>query len=134
MSRPPLSYAPDDVDAPFWDACRRHEFLLQYCPTTQQWYWPTVSDPRAGREGMIWKPASGLGTVHTFTVIHQIFREELANRVPYNVAVVELDEGPLFHTNVVDCDNRKLHVGMRVEVVFDDLDEGVTLPRFRPHP
>ena len=51
---------------------------------------------------------------------------------PYNVAVVELDEGPRLHTNVVDCPNEALHVGMPVEVVFVKVDDEVTLPKFRP--
>ena len=58
--------------------------------------------------------------------------QELADRVPYNVVVVELEEGPFFHSNVVGCPNQAVHIGMPVEVVFDDVSEDVTLPRFRP--
>jgi hypothetical protein len=54
--------------------------------------------------------------------------------VPYNVVVVELEEGPFFHANVVDCPNEAIHIGMPVEVVFDDVSDEVTLPRFRPRP
>lgn len=135
MSAPPvhpLDLAPDDLDRPFWEACRRHEFLLQRSSRSGRYHWPAVCDPETGREGMDWVPASGRGVVHTFTIIHQAFRSELADRVPYNVVVVELEEGPLFHSNVVGCPNDAIHVGMPVEVVFDDVSEEVTLPRFRP--
>jgi DUF35 OB-fold domain, acyl-CoA-associated len=40
---------------------------------------------RAARE---WVRASGRGVVHTFSIVHQVFRPELAERVPYNVVVV----------------------------------------------
>jgi len=128
----PLEFAPDDADKVFWEACRRHEFLLQRCSTTGRYHWPAVSDPETGRGEMTWVPASGRGTVHTFSIIHHVFRPELAERVPYNVVVVELDEGPFFHSNVVDCPNEEIYIGMAVEVVFDDLSDEVTLPRFRP--
>ena len=130
--RRPLDFAPDDLDRPFWDGCRRHEFLLQRSRATGRHHWPAVCDPETGREGMEWVRASGRGVVHTFSIIHQVFRPELAERVPYNVVVIELEEGPFFHSNVVGCPNEAIHIGMPVEVVFDDVSDEVTLPRFRP--
>jgi uncharacterized OB-fold protein len=128
----PLDLAPDDLDRPFWEACRRHEFWLQRSGRTGRYHWPAVCDPETGREGMEWVPATGRGVVHTFTIIHQAYRPDLAERVPYNVVVVELEEGPLFHSNLVGCANQEIRIGMPVEVVFDDVSEDVTLPRFRP--
>jgi len=128
----PLDLAPDDLDRPFWEGCRRHEFLLQRSSITGRYHWPAVCDPEAGRDGMEWVRASGRGTVHTYSIIHQVFRPELAERVPYNVVVIELDEGPFFHSNLVDCSNDEIQIGMAVEVVFEDVSDEVTLPRFRP--
>ena len=130
--RDPLDYAPDDLDRPFWDGCRRHEFLLQRSGVTGRYHWPAVSDPDSGREAMKWVRVSGRGVIHTFTIVHQAYRADLADRVPYNVVVVELEEGPFFHSNVVDCPNEAIRIGMQVEVVFDDVSDEVTLPRFRP--
>ena len=56
-----------------------------------------------------------------------VFDQEL-----YNVVVVELEEGPFFHSNVIDCDNDDIHVGMPVEVVFEKRSDLLTLPLFRP--
>ena len=133
MSPKPLDYAPDDLDRPFWEACERGEFLLQRCPESGRWHWPAVADPQTG-SGLEWVPASGRGTVHTFTVIHKVFRKEYAERVPYNVIVVELEEGPFFHSNLVDCANQDIRVGMPVEVQFQKMDDGTILPLFRPRP
>ena len=35
-------------------------------------------------------------------------------------------------TNLVGCDNRDIVIGMPVEVVFEELTEEVTVPKFRP--
>ena len=77
---------------------------------------------------MEWTPGSGRGTVHTFTVFHR--RYHPAFDPPYAVAVVQLDEGPFFHTSIVDCDAEGLAIGMPVEVTFDG--DGRPMPVFRP--
>jgi hypothetical protein len=45
---------------------------------------------------------------------------------------VETKEGVKMMTNIVDCDPKDVHIGMDVEVVFDDVTPEVTLPKFRP--
>ncbi len=52
--------------------------------------------------------------------------------MPYNVVVVELEEGPLFHSNLVECANGDIRVSMPVELVFENTEGGATLPLFRP--
>jgi uncharacterized OB-fold protein len=56
----------------------------------------------------------------------------MADRLPYVVAVVRLDEGPFLHTGLVDCGPDDCTVGLPVEVVFVDRPDGTTLPHFRP--
>ncbi|MBW1883466.1 MAG: OB-fold domain-containing protein [Deltaproteobacteria bacterium] len=126
-----IDFAPDDLDRPFWEGCQRGEFLLQRCPRSGRWHWPAGADPETGSD-LEWTAASGRGTIHTFTIIHKAFRPEFAERVPYNVIVVELEEGPFFHSNLIECENSEIRVGMPVEVVLERLDQGMTLPRFRP--
>jgi uncharacterized OB-fold protein len=74
---------------------------------------------------------SGRGTVFTFTVARRATHPGLADRVPYVIAVVELEEGPKLTTNIVGVDPDAVTIGLCVEVVFEDL-EGVTLVNFRP--
>ena len=52
--------------------------------------------------------------------------------VPYVYGLIELEEGPLFGSNVVECDPDEVYVGMPVEVVFDDINAEISLPKFRP--
>jgi hypothetical protein len=48
------------------------------------------------------------------------------------VAIVELEEGIRMHTNVVDCPNEALRIGLPVEVVFQKVSDELSLPKFRP--
>jgi hypothetical protein len=52
--------------------------------------------------------------------------------IPYNISLVELDEGPKIWTNVVDVPADDVHVGMRVRVRYDDVTDDLTLARFVP--
>jgi uncharacterized OB-fold protein len=79
-----------------------------------------------------WVKVSGRGKLYTWTIIHQRYHPGFTEEVPYNVAIVELDDGPRLFTNIVGCENEDLHVGMEVEVVFDDVTEEISLPRFKP--
>ena len=55
-------------------------------------------------------------------------------RVPYIAALVELENGVRMPTNLVEVepDPSVVKVGMEVEVVFEDLDDKISLPKFRP--
>lgn len=53
-------------------------------------------------------------------------------KVPYNVALVELEEDVRMVSNLVDCRNEDIHDGMPVIVTFEDVSEDVALPKFRP--
>jgi uncharacterized OB-fold protein len=44
---------------------------------------------------------------------------------------VRLDEGPFFHTDIVECAPSEVAIGLRVEVVFEEAGEGWVLPHFR---
>jgi uncharacterized OB-fold protein len=75
--------------------------------------------------------AAGTGSLYTYSVIHANDLPAFRDRVPYVVAIVDLDEGPRMETNIVECPLDELRVGMRVAVTFEDEGEMV-LPRFRP--
>ena len=53
-------------------------------------------------------------------------------RVPYNVALIELDEGPIMLSNVVGIDNANLAVGVPVQIAFESVDESSVIPVFKP--
>jgi hypothetical protein len=85
---------------------------------------------------LTWKSTAGTGTIFSMTVARRPTHPGLADRTPYVIAIVELDEGPRLTTNIVDCPIEDVHIGMQVRVDFEELlDESQTfLPVFKPIP
>ena len=79
-----------------------------------------------------WTAVSGRGKVFSFVVFHRAYHPAWEGKVPYNVALIELDEGPIMLSNVVDVDNAKLAVGQPVRVAFEKLDDDLAIPVFKP--
>ncbi len=79
-----------------------------------------------------WQPASGRGRIFSFNVHHWAFHPAFKEEVPYVYALIELDEGPMFGTNVVGCRPEDVRIGQKIEIVFEDHpEEGFTLPKAR---
>ena len=72
--------------------------------------------------------------LYTFAVVHRGPIPAFRDRVPYVTAIVELEEGAKMPTNLVEVepDPAVIKIGMAVEVVFDDLNDTISLPKFRP--
>ena len=119
-------------DKPFWDAAKRHELTAYRCLNCRTYYSQVTDCLACDSPKMEWVKVSGKGEVYTFGIYHQLYHPAWKDDLPYNVSWIKLDEGPLIMSNVVDCKNEDITVGMPVEVVFDDVTEEVTLPKFRP--
>ena len=83
-------------------------------------------------ENLEWVKVSGKAKVWTYAIHHMGPTKAYKGEPPYVVALVELDEGVKMMTNIVDCDPKDVFIGMDVEVVFDDVTDEVTLPKFKP--
>jgi len=117
----------------FWDACARGELCLQRCTACAAWrHPPRPMCPRCHSLASEWALASGRGVVHTFTIVHRPTLPAFEARLPYNVVVVRLDEGPLMVSNLLACRNDAIHIGMPVVVTFTPLTDTIALPQFRP--
>jgi uncharacterized OB-fold protein len=67
-------------------------------------------------EDVIWEEASGRARLASFTVLWQSYRAGMA--VPYNVAWVELEEGPRLISTIAASGGLALHVGMPLKAQF----------------
>lgn len=124
---------PSPESEPFWEACRRHELRLQRCDACGSfWFPPSAVCPRCLSESWVWARTSGRGTVYSFAVFHRVYHPGFAGDLPYVVAVVELEEGPRLPTSIVGIDHGAIRCDLPVEVLFEDVTETVTLPKFRP--
>jgi uncharacterized protein len=75
---------------------------------------------------------TGHGRLHSYTVARQATSPHFAGQEPQLLAIVELDEGPRLTTTLVDVAPEQVRVGVEVAPVFDHVDDGHTLLRYRP--
>src|SRR6266851_4694039 len=92
-----------DESRPFWEGCREGKLLLQYCDRClRHQFYPRLYCMQCGFDAPRWVEASGRGVIYSYTFIHQNKSPEFAQDTPYNVAVVQLEEGPCMMCNIVD--------------------------------
>jgi len=65
-----------------------------------------------------WVTARGTATLSSFTVMWKAYRDGM--EVPYNVAWVELDEGPRLVSTVLLEPSDRLKIGMPLQALFHD--------------
>jgi uncharacterized OB-fold protein len=80
----------------------------------------------------VFEQVSGRGRIWSWVVTHAPVLPSFADKVPYNVVVVELEEGVRMIGNLLDVENDAIHEGMEVVVDFEDVEDGVSLPVWRP--
>ena len=128
-------YQPRAMSAPtqfpeheaFWAAARDGRLLVPRCQDCGKSHWyPRPICPLCGSDRTQWVPARGFGEVYSVSVTRK------AGPVPYAIAYVKLDEGPIMMTNIVDCDLDEVRIGDRVEVIFRATEGGPPVPVFRP--
>lgn len=124
---------PNRLSAPYWEGAKAHELRIIRCTACAHSFLPPSDRcPRCLGKQIEWVKASGHGKVWSWVVFHQRYFAAFEEDLPYDVAYVELDEGPRLMTNLIDCDPADIRCDMPVEVVFDDVTPEVTLPKFRP--
>ena len=126
----------EDFDShPYWEAARLHQLMLPFCGVCERFgFPPRARCPQCLSADLSWRELSGHGTVYTFCIMYDSFVSGF--EPPYVIAQVELAEQPdlLLTTNIVECPPEAVRIGMPVELTFEELTEGYTLPQFRPVP
>ena len=123
--------ASDVETKPYWDAAREHRLVLQQCQSCKKYvFYPRALCPHCHSDRLAWKPASGEGTIYTFTVARRPAGPTFKADTPYVIALIDLKEGPRMMSNIVAKDVAGVRIGQKVRVVFDDVTPEVTLPKF----
>jgi uncharacterized OB-fold protein len=122
-----------DWNRPYFEAAADGQFALQHCDSCGKTnYYPRVACSGCLSTQLTWKPITAAGTVYSFSVVWRPKNAAFDPHLPIVMVAVQLDDGPLVITNLVDCDHEDVEIGMRVEGCFSALDGGPVLPRFRP--
>lgn len=117
----------------FWQAGGEGALRLQRCVDCHQWRFPIAPIcPYCRSTAHEIADLSGRATVVGCTVNHQQWSPALPP--PYSIAVVALEDDPRIRltTNITGCEPEEVHLGMRVAVHFEQLEDRVWLPLFAP--
>ena len=109
----------------FMDYCQKDQLAFQRSPSGKAIFYPRIVEPKTG-EGLRWEISLGMGTVYSTTVIYS--RDEK----PYNVALIDVDEGYRMMSRVEGIDPEHVRIGMRVKVQMKTFDDGKKYPIFSP--
>ena len=118
---------------PFFEAAKRHELRVQRCTSCRVQRFPA----RAICSNCLstdaeWVAVSGRGEIFSFNIMHQVYHPGFATEVPYAVVIVKLAEGAKMLSNLVGVPPSDVRIGQPVRVVFEDVSDEVTLPKFVP--
>ena len=110
----------------YWEAAAQGTLLVKHCLACGKvHHYPRSICPYCFSDNTDWRPASGRGTVYSYSVMRR-------SPVPYAIAYVTLEEGVTMMTNIVDCDLDKIAIGQSVKLVFKPSDGGPPVPCFTP--
>ena len=116
----------------FWEAVRQHKLVFQKCKDCGLLvHRPRPMCPRCNSMEREWSPSTGKGVVYSWVNFVYANAAYPGIKVPYTVVVVEMAEGVRIISNLYDVKPEEVYVGMPVEVVFDDIADDLTLPKFR---
>jgi uncharacterized OB-fold protein len=109
----------------FKDHCRQGQLAYQATDLGQVVFYPRVCAPQTGDE-LHWKISKGLGTVYSCT---EVF---VKDREPYNVSLIDVDEGFRMMSRVDGLAAKDVKIGLRVQVKMDMTHPEDPLPVFVP--
>ncbi len=125
---------PDEWTKPFWDAAKQGVLALQRCQACRHFQHPPYATcVNCISTDLTFEPVQGMGSIYSYTIMYHGGDRRFAAALPYASVIVELDEAPgaFLVGNLLDVPYTEAKVGRRVEVVFEQLNDDMTLPQFR---
>jgi hypothetical protein len=125
---------PNEWTKPFWDAAKRNTLELQRCQSCGHFQHPPYATcVQCMGIDLKFEPVRSGGAIYAYTIMYHTGDKRFASVVPYASIVVELDDAPgaLLAGNLLEADYTEAKVGRRVEIIFEKLNDDITLPQFR---
>jgi uncharacterized OB-fold protein len=121
-----------DRNRPFWEGCKNGELKMQKCTECGHIRYPIGPVCTKCLSGDFeWANLSGKGTIFNYIIVHQKYNAAFADDLPYNVIMVQLDEGTRMFSNLVGVENNEIKIGMKVEATFEKATDEIYIPKFR---
>jgi uncharacterized OB-fold protein len=122
----------DALTTPFWEHAKAHRLAVQHCTGCGDLHFPpTPVCPNCLSEAQDWHVVSGRGTLLYWIYIHRPYWPAYEEELPYNVCAIQLEEGPILLSNLVDVATGAIKGGEKVQVTFEDVTPDTSLPKFR---
>ena len=122
---------PTELSAPYWRALDEGRLTFQKCAACANAWLPARGEcPRCLARESSWQTASGRARLVSWVVYHHGYHPYYAERLPYNVAVVELEEGPRLISNII-AGEQSLRIDMPLTLAIQR-EAGAALARFKP--
>ncbi len=116
----------------YWNAAQEERLVIRKCSACGELHFmPRFLCPACWSTELEWVQASGRGTVHSYSVVRRASAPEFADRVPYVIALIDLEEGPRMMANILGEDALQVRVGDAVDVCFEEREGGKKVPQFR---
>jgi uncharacterized OB-fold protein len=135
FSKGPLPDVDDIESAPFWEGTCQGELRFPKCGTCGRFHWyPCVLCPFCHSSDITWQKITNRPKVYTWTCVRRSLGPVFNIRGPHIVALVEFDKifDIYFVSNLVDCQPEDVYIGMPLEVVFQKVNDRLTMPLFKP--
>jgi uncharacterized OB-fold protein len=117
----------------FWDGCKERRLMILRCQGCGHFvHYPRPVCNRCLSTELAPEEVSGRASLYAHTITMQAFHPYYVDKVPYTLAVVELEEEPGLYitTNIVDTPEEDLKAGMPVELVWREIAPDLVLPMF----
>jgi uncharacterized OB-fold protein len=124
---------PDLDSEAYWEGVQEHELRLLHCQSCGHWiHYPVMACARCHSFDVLPETIAGTGTLYTFSISHRVFIAGV--EPPYAIALVDIDEEPGVRllSNLVNCYEEEIAIGMRLRPVFKDIDKSTALVFFEP--
>ncbi|MGE4244271.1 Zn-ribbon domain-containing OB-fold protein [Ramlibacter sp.] len=125
--------ADDILQEPYWKHLAEGRLALQRCTQCGTFrHPPSEICHRCHSFGVEWTEVSGKGSLYSFTVARHSVHASLDAKVPYAIALVQLDEGPRIVSGIPGALAKDLRIGMRLACRVTPVSDGFALPYFHP--
>ena len=120
-----------DANRPYFEALAKGRLAFPRCTACGHAFLPPrAACPACLSPDLAWETASGRARILSWVVYHMAYADHLKDRVPYDVTLVELEEGPRLLTNIVGSEaGRALRPGLPVRLKIER-EDGQALARF----
>jgi uncharacterized OB-fold protein len=127
----PLPVVDDEDTGGFWHAATEHRLVVRVCNScSATLHLPKSYCHHCGSWYVGWRDVRPTGSLYSWTILHHSIHE--AFPAPCTIVLVQLDEDPNVRFVGHLAGVPDLYDGMPMQVRFEDVEPGVTIPQWQP--